>query len=535
MQSDSVEPFPDNWTYLRAELAWLDRVLGLAVARYRQETKEVERFARTRADRVTSHWWKGLVTLEGEGSYDSPAEMPRRRSPKVGYQQQIDAKIRSCEQRGILLGLPSLCARLRLSTFEKNLVLMALAPEVNRRYGRIYSYLQDMEQAGVAGLPTVDLILRILCRNDTEWQSARRCLARDSALIQHQLLEVQPIHQEALLTRLIKLSDPLVNYLLSDKPEIADLEALLFVSDRARDHVPAAAVESLPTTPLPFSSSLLNHWTPPIQDLTAPNAWKDLVLPENLIAILQHLCDRIQAADQVDEIWGFQQLASPLEPPVKGSMVLLAGAMGTGKTSAAQAIAQALATPLFYVDLALLKPADHPQLLQEIAEQSPKLLLLKSVEIWLNRNSSLSEAAINQFWHGRQRCPGITFLSTTYKQSIRPKWRQGIKPILEFPIPDEASRLRLWRQAFPAEVPLNAAIDWVQLAHQFRLTGGEIRTIAREAAFYAAVESSDPKLGMKHLVQACKAAKGREQRAESRRARGNGKGNGGADELTIKQ
>jgi hypothetical protein len=508
MQSDSVEPFLDNWTYLRAELAWLDRVLGLAVARYRQETKEVDRFARTRADRVTSHWWKGLVTLEGEGSYDSPAEMPRRRSPKVGYQQQIDAKIRSSEQRGILLGLPSLCTRLQLSAFEKNLVLMALAPEVNRRYGKIYSYLQDMEQPGVSGLPTVDLILRILCRNDTEWQAARRCLARDSALIQHQLLEVQPIHQEALLTRFIKLSDPLVNYLLSDKPEITDLEGLLFARESARDRVSAASIGSFSPTPLPLPPSLLNRWTPPIsQPLTAADTWSELVLPENLIAILQHLCDRIQAAAQVDEIWEFQQLTSPLEPPVKGAMVLLVGPTGTGKTRAAQAIAQTLKTPLLYADLALLNPAGHTWLLQEIAEQSPSLLLLKSAEVWLNRASALSEAEINQFWDWRQRQPGITLLSTTHKQTIRPKWRQRTQPVLEFPVPDAASRLRLWQQAFPAQVPLDAEINWSWLAHQFRLTGGEIRAIVREAAFYAVAESLDIKVGMNHLIRACKAMK----------------------------
>ncbi len=64
MQSDSVEPFLDNWTYLRTELAWLDRVLGLAIARHRKEAKEIERFAHSRVDRITSHWWKGLVSLE---------------------------------------------------------------------------------------------------------------------------------------------------------------------------------------------------------------------------------------------------------------------------------------------------------------------------------------------------------------------------------------------------------------------------------------------------------------------------------------
>ena len=96
MQSDSIEPFFDNWAYLKAELLWLDRLLGMAIARQRQDTKVVDRAARSRVDRVTSHWWKGLVTLEGETSYDSPAEHPRGRSTaaKGSYQQQLEAKLR---------------------------------------------------------------------------------------------------------------------------------------------------------------------------------------------------------------------------------------------------------------------------------------------------------------------------------------------------------------------------------------------------------------------------------------------------------
>jgi len=138
MQRDSVEPFSNNWAYLRTELSWLDRLLSIAVAKQRQETKELERVSRSRADRATSHWWKGLVSLEGEPAYDSPAVMPPQRAAasKVSYQQQLESKIQASLRQGIWLGLPMLRDRLQLNPFEKNLVLMALAPEMSRRYGR---------------------------------------------------------------------------------------------------------------------------------------------------------------------------------------------------------------------------------------------------------------------------------------------------------------------------------------------------------------------------------------------------------------
>jgi hypothetical protein len=69
-----AEPFLDNWTYLKVELNWLERLLLIAVARQRKETKEIDRVARTAVDRATSHWWRGMVSLEGTPSYDSPVE-----------------------------------------------------------------------------------------------------------------------------------------------------------------------------------------------------------------------------------------------------------------------------------------------------------------------------------------------------------------------------------------------------------------------------------------------------------------------------
>ncbi len=224
--------------------------------------------------------------------------MPRRRSAKVGYQQQIDIKIQATQQQGIQLGLPTLCSRLQLSPFEKNLVLMTLAPEVNCRYGRIYSYLQDTEQAGASGLPTVDLILRIFCRTDGEWQTARQCFTIDSALIHHQLLELQPLQQESLLTRLVKLSDPLVSYLLSGQPDATLLENLLSLNRRAFANFVPTAVPHSGAAPSLRPSFLSSD--------SAPVSWFDLVLPDKLMADLRHLCHRVMFASQVDETWGFQ-------------------------------------------------------------------------------------------------------------------------------------------------------------------------------------------------------------------------------------
>lgn len=494
MHADPVEPFSDNWSYLRAELAWLDRLLSLAIARQRKDTKEVDRIARSRADRVTSHWWKGLISLDGEAAYDSPAIVPARKpsATKNSYQQQLEAKVQSSQRQEIQLGLPLLCARLKLTLFEKNLVLMALAPEISRRYGRIYSYLQETEHAGVSSLPTVDLLLRILCRTEAEWRSSRQALTANSALVKHQLLEILPYQSGPLLTRSVKLADSLVNYLLAEQPDAAELEALLH----------PAQIRSVNCSVRP---SLLTIWTPPSTNgvAEADAAWSTLILPAPLLSALQHLCHRVQFAYHVDQTWGFQQMTTALTPAILGAVVLFTGGAGTGKATAAQAIAQSLQTPLYSADLSRLNPQAHPQLLQEIVNEAPDVLLLRSAHLWFGRSSCLSDSQLHQLLDQRQQRNTLTLLTVRQVQTVKVQWRQSMSPILEFPLPDEGNRVTLWKQAFPEHAPLDPEIDWETVARQFRLTGGEIRTIAREAALYAAADAANPVICLSHLMQAC--------------------------------
>jgi hypothetical protein len=341
MHNDSVDRFADNWAYLRTELTWLDRVLSLAVAKQRKDSKEIDRVARTRVDLVTSHWWKGLISLDEDISYDSPAEMLRHRTSKTAasFQQHLAARILASQQQGIVLGIPSLCTRLHLSLFEKNLVLMALAPEINRRYGRLYNYLQETEQPGASGLPSVDLILRILCRNDAEWKTARLSLSLNSTLVHYGLIKFQIEQPQPLLTRLVKLSDPLVDYLLTDEPSSEALERLLqspIAHPQTSVHLQSGASALLQSR----SSS------------KADDLWSSLVLPDFLVLSLQHLCQRMQYAAQVDALWQ-SQIAANRASSLPGAIALLTGMTGTGKTTAARAIAQTLQTPLYYADLKL--------------------------------------------------------------------------------------------------------------------------------------------------------------------------------------
>ncbi|MBW4490576.1 MAG: hypothetical protein KME12_22590 [Trichocoleus desertorum ATA4-8-CV12] len=498
--SDPVERFQNNWAYLKAELTWLDRILSVAIARQRQEQKTVDRVAQSRADRVTSHWWKGLVTLEGTAGHDEIRPRPTHRSsPAPGYQQQIEARIQASSQQGVALGLPQLRDRLKLTAFEKNLVLFSLAPEINRRYAKLYSYLhqesssaarvsvQVSSSCGCPDLPTVDLVLRLLCRNDQEWQVGRAYLTTHSGLIQQGLLQIVACGDETLLTRRLKLSDSLVNYLLAEQPQPQTLEILL----------QPPQLPKLP--PIAHSHSLLPCH---LHEAKTTPDWTQLILPPALLETLQHLGRRVELWSEVQAVWSKLQPDASTMPPLPGTVAILVGAAGTGKTMAAAAIAQQLQTSLFWTDLALVPPTEFPGLLQEIHEHSPTVLLVKSAQLWLGRSAPLGSADLHQLIHQRQQQRGITLFSVPMLQSVRWHWRQEIDHILEFLLPIPGDRLKLWHQVFPATISLDSSIDWEFLAHKLPLSGGEIRAIAQAATFYAAAESLEIKVTMAHILRA---------------------------------
>src|SRR5205823_797192 len=72
--------------------------------------------------------------------------------------------------------------------------------------------------------------------------------------------------------------------------------------------------------------------------------------------------------------------------------------------------------------------------------------------------------------------------------------------VVEFARPNAALREQLWRGMFPPTVPVGDDIDFAFIAEQFELTGGDIQTIALEAAFLAAGDGG--KVGMAQLMRA---------------------------------
>jgi hypothetical protein len=363
------------------------------------------------------------------------------------------------------LALPLLQERLQLSQFEKNVILLALAPEVNQRFGRIYSYLQYQHDESDWDLPTVNLCLRLLCRNDQEWRRSRPLLTSGSRLLDFGVVEWVNADDTTLLSRHLRVNEEISAYLLSEAPDPAAVEDLVEIASGT------------------WGSTLGQPKTP-------DDAWASLILPAPTLTQLATLASTAAASS----------------PP----LVLFHGEPGTGKTKAARVLAAQLALPLVTVDLGTQTPDQMEPLLADLGELPPCVLLLASAQYWFGRSPRVDVALVRQMLGQIRRSqstteeapqPGLVILTTAYLQAIRPSWRRQLDGTIQFPRPAETARKALWQQAIPKDQPKDRQLSWSQLARQLPLTGGEITTLAH-TALALAHQAKSPSLTVDCLNQA---------------------------------
>lgn len=519
MGNPSLEPFADNWSYIKTELNWLERLLMVAVGQQRRDWQETAGFAQNQRDQVTRHWWKGVISLNQSPNYDEKRPTPPPKNEAQGYQQQLTQRIQGSQQKGVILSLPSLQDRLQLTAFEKNVVLMALAPEVNRRYIKLFNYLQGQD----CDRPLVDLALKLLCRNDQDWQTARSRLTTASPLVQRGFLQFRGSADQPLLLHSLYLPEHFVNFLLTHQVQRGQLEQLLGINPNPNPlPSPPLAPHTAQRSIHPNSgqnSPSFAHFPPsgpPNSPPTFPSApafspyspaqgdpWLPLILPPTLHQSLKTLGQRYTQAQNLapgpqqflgqnvpPQPWPSQQLPNqaPPGPPfpgpysrTTGEVLLWTGPSGTGKTLAAQTLALVLGVNLCQVDL-LTHGADRALvLLEELTLQPPPILVLEPAPLWLGWRSPLASIPLQALLQQRCHQGFLTIFEGQRPFPLAWLWQSWIRQPWTFPRPDAAARERIWRQIFPLTIALDPALPWSSIAQRWELTGGDIAAIARSA------------------------------------------------------
>ena len=104
-----------------------------------------------------------------------------------------------------------------LTSFDLDLIVVALAPEIDLRYGRIYAFLQDDVSRRS---PSIDLAFNLLCPTAEAKLSRRDHLATDAPLVRYDLIELVPDQSSplpSLPAHFLRLDDAVARYLLRQR------------------------------------------------------------------------------------------------------------------------------------------------------------------------------------------------------------------------------------------------------------------------------------------------------------------------------
>ncbi|MGE3539956.1 MAG: AAA family ATPase [Candidatus Tectimicrobiota bacterium] len=239
--------------------------------------------------------------------------------------------------------------------------------------------------------------------------------------------------------------------------------------------------------------------------------WDDIVLPPEPLAQLREMVTYVRHRQRVYGEWGFDQRLSL----GKGLNALFAGPSGTGKTMAAEIMANALRLDLYRIDLSTVISkyiGETEKNLRQIfheARHANAILFFDEADALFGKRSEVKDAhdryaniEIAYLLQEMEAYDGIVILATNLRKNMDEAFVRRMQAVVEFPLPEESERQRLWQGMFPPQAPLAADIDWGFLARQFKLTGGHIKNIALHAAFLAAEAGSS--IGMVQLIQATK-------------------------------
>jgi ATP-dependent 26S proteasome regulatory subunit len=221
--------------------------------------------------------------------------------------------------------------------------------------------------------------------------------------------------------------------------------------------------------------------------------WDDIVLPQPEVELLRHITHQVRQRSKVYEEWGFSRKMS------YGLSVnaLFTGESGTGKTMAAEVLANELRLNLYRIDLSgvvskyIGETEKNLSALFDAAEDGGMMLFFDEADALFGKRSEVKDAhdryaniETNYLLQRIESYRGLAILATNLKSALDPAFMRRLRFIINFPKPGQPERKLIWRKSFTPQVPLEE-LDYDRLA-RFNFAGGSIHSIALNASFLAA-------------------------------------------------
>ncbi|MDP9343489.1 MAG: ATP-binding protein [Actinomycetota bacterium] len=252
---------------------------------------------------------------------------------------------------------------------------------------------------------------------------------------------------------------------------------------------------------------------PRLEDLAQridPDAtWEDLVLPAMQMDTLREVAAHVRHRRLVYDTWGFARKSRR----GLGISALFAGPSGTGKTMAAEVLANELRLDLYRIDLSQVvskyigETEKNLRRVFDAAEEGGSILLFDEADALFGKRSEVKDShdryaniEVSYLLQRMESYRGLAILTTNLKSALDTAFLRRLRFVMQFPFPEAAQRAEIWRRIFPEGAPLDG-LDVHRLA-RLNVAGGNIRNIALSAAFLA-VDAGEP-VRMSHLLRAAR-------------------------------
>ena len=401
-----------NLQYLQAHLKRLDILLHSAVQLAQQAGFDPDNEFQglfVSEDEIQRH----LSQTAGTGLWGQNMIVPPQTQEQLeALEHNITQIEQTAHDQQIPLRLLHLKHALDLNNDDLNILLVALAPAIERRYERIYGFLQDDV---TKRRPTVNLVLNLL---GTDWEQRTYILSR--------LTEDSPLVRQSVVSIMPDATD--LNAAFANQSLNIDTRIVQFIQ----------GVDSIP-----------RKWQSFVKVNTTPQSKLDqlILTDENRVFIERDYGE-------------FRPIFH------------LFGNYGSGKRSLAESLAYHYQIPLLIINLqSLQKEANGDITALELAIREGRLLnAVLMLTHWETVLDTSSFDPPQWLWEMILDYPQIVVLSS--KESFEPRGTDRQRPLLrlELEIPDFDRRLNYWQQYLNG-----ATVNPSEIAYKFKLTRGQIR------------------------------------------------------------
>lgn len=235
----------------------------------------------------------------------------------------------------------------------------------------------------------------------------------------------------------------------------------------------------------------------------------DIVLPKQQQQMLEAILRQVHYRVKVYEDWRFGGKSIR----DVGISALFHGPSGTGKTMAAEVLADTLGLNLYRVDLSSViskyigETEKNLSRIFDAADKGGAILLFDEADAIFGKRSDVRNShdryaniEVAYLLQRMESFNGLAILTTNLKDGLDEAFLRRIRFFVNFPFPSERQRSEIWKRVFPKEVPLGE-MDYERLS-KIKLSGANIRNIAINAAFLAAEQGG--RIEMPDILEAAK-------------------------------